>query len=52
MVLFNLFFNFTQFVILENVSVLDFALSGLRGMLFFLGHYEATEYHDKRESGR
>ena len=27
-----LFFNFTQFIILENISVLDFALSGLNGL--------------------
>ena len=26
-----LFFNFTQFVILENLSVLDLALSGVKG---------------------
>ena len=27
-----LFFNFLQFVILENLSVLDLALSGLKGL--------------------
>ena len=26
------FFNFTQFVIFENVSILDLALSGVNGL--------------------
>ena len=29
-----LFFNFTQFVILEKLSILDLALSGVKGQSF------------------
>ena len=29
-------FNFTQFVNLENLSILDLALSGLKGLIFNL----------------
>ena len=28
----SLFFNFTQFVILENLLILDLALSGVKGL--------------------
>ena len=30
---FTLFFNFSQFVILENLSVLDLALSEVKGLM-------------------
>ena len=29
-------FNFTQFVILENLSILDLPLSGVKGFNYFL----------------
>ena len=28
------FFNFTQFVIFENLSILDLALSGIKGFIY------------------
>ena len=31
-----LFFNFTQFLILENVSVLDLALSRVKGLIIWI----------------
>ena len=42
-----LFFNFTQFVILENLSILDLKLSGVKGLIletFISGTVEEIKY--------
>ena len=45
----KLFFNFTQFIILETLQILDLALSGVKGSNFvlFVEIQEKPEYNEK-----
>ena len=45
-----LFFNFTQFVILENVSVLDLALSGVKGLNYYKAQNWFLEGHFRHDT--